>query len=285
MQIAITGANGFVAKNLRTLLNKKEIPSLCIARKNFPSLKFETKLISSDYSEKEILSKLKKCSALVHLIGIGKQTVNSDYFSVNVKLTRKLVKLCKKAKIKKIIYNSGLGVSKSTTIGYFISKYQAEQEIINSGLNYTIFRPSYIIGKDDLLTKNIKKQIKQGTIIIPGSGRYNLQPIFVNDVVRIILQSITSTNYANKILDLVGPETVSFKKYIQIFKKRKNVKTLKIDLESAYYDSIHNSDAPYGIDDLNILVGNFIGNHKTLEKISGFSFTNFRKVLQASGLS
>ena len=100
-----------------------------------------------------------------------------------------------------------------------------------------------------------------------------------------MLQSITSINYSNKIIDLVGPEIVSFKKYIQMFTKRKNVKTLKIDLESAYYDSIHNSKAPYGVDDLNILVGNFIGNHKTLEKISGFSFTNFRKALKSSGLS
>jgi len=42
----------------------------------------------------------------------------------------------KKAKIKKIVYMSGLGVSLNSSVGYFISKYNAEKTIINSGLNY-----------------------------------------------------------------------------------------------------------------------------------------------------
>ena len=68
-------------------------------------------------------------------------------------MTKKIIKLCKKTKIKKIIYISGLGVTSKSTSAYFISKYKAEQEIIKSGLDYTILRASYIIGKNDSLTK------------------------------------------------------------------------------------------------------------------------------------
>jgi len=285
LRIAITGSNGFVAKNLRKVLNNYKIPSMCLARKNFKNYSLETKVISSDYNENKILPKLKKCDALVHLIGIGKQTVNSDYLSVNVELTRKMVKLCKKAKIKKIIFNSGLGTCKNSSVGYFISKYKAEQEIVNSGLDYTIFRPSYIIGKDDLLTKNLNAQIKKGKIVIPGSGKYNLQPIFVTDVAEIILQSISSKKYSNKILDLVGPEIITFEKFVKIFINKKKVRMQKINLESAFYDAIHNPKSYYGVDDLNILLGNFIGDFKKLKKISSFSFTNFRNVLKSSSLS
>ncbi len=285
LRIAITGSNGFVAKNLRKILNNYKIPSVCLARKNFKNYSLETKVISSHYNENKILPKLKKCDALVHLIGIGKQTVNSDYLPVNVELTRKIVKLCKKAKIKKIVFNSGLGTSKNSSVGYFISKYKAEQEIIESGLDYTIFRPSYIIGKDDLLTKNLNTQIKKGKIVIPGSGKYNLQPIFVNDVAEIILQSIISKKYSNKILDLVGPEIITFEKFVKIFINNKKVSMQKINLESAFYEAIHNPKSHYGVDDLNILIGNFIGDFKKLKKISSFPFTNFRNVLKSSGLS
>jgi NADH dehydrogenase len=285
LRIAITGANGFVGKNLRTVLNNYKIPSVCLARKNFKSYSLETKVILSDYSENKILPQLKKCDALVHLIGIGKQTVNSDYLSVNVELTRKIVELCKKTKIKKIVFNSGLGTSENSLVGYFISKYKAEQEIIESGLDYTIFRPSYIVGKDDLLTKNLNSQIKKGKIVIPGSGNYNLQPIFVNDAAEIILQSISSKKYSNKILDLVGPEIITFEKFVKIFINKKKVRMQKINLESAFYDAIHNPKSYYGVDDLNILLGNFIGDFKKLKKISNFSFTNFRNVLKSSSLS
>jgi len=99
---------------------------------------------------------------------------------------------------------------KKTTSSYFISKLKAEQLIVNSGLDYTIFRPSYILGTDDLLSQNLKKQIKKGFITIPGSGNYKLQPISVNDVAKIILQATTSKKFSKKIIDLVGPETVSF---------------------------------------------------------------------------
>src|SRR5574338_682899 len=108
------------------------------------------------------------------------KTKNSDYDLINVKQTEKIIDLCKKSGIKKIVYISGLGVGKSTTFGYFISKLKAEQLIVKSGLDYTILRASYIVGKNDPLEQNLTKQASSGTILIPGSGSYRLQPISVN---------------------------------------------------------------------------------------------------------
>jgi len=108
---------------------------------------------------------------LIHLIGIGRQSSKSTFEEINLNLTKNVIKACKNAGIKKIIIISGLGVSRSNKSDYFISKYKAEQDIINSGLDYTIFRASYIIGKTDYLTMILSKQMKKGVIIIPGSGK------------------------------------------------------------------------------------------------------------------
>ena len=114
--------------------------------------------------------------------------------------------------IKSIFYFSGLGVSKNSTSRYFISKFKAEQIIINSGLNYTIFRPSYIIGKDDYLTKNVQKQIRKNKIVIPGSGKYIIQPIFINDVCKIVYLAIKSKKFlTNPISWVPGTPLVSNK--------------------------------------------------------------------------
>ena len=75
----------------------------------------------------KFLPKLKNSDALIHLVGIGKQTIDNDYNQIHIKLTKKIINLCKKSKIKKIIYTSGLGVSKNTSLGYFISKFKAEK--------------------------------------------------------------------------------------------------------------------------------------------------------------
>ena len=276
--ITITGANGFVAKNLRKFLSKNHIKVIAIARKTFQKHHTETVVYSKTLLEKGLQNKLRNCDALVHLIGIGKQSSKYN-FEDNIELTKNMIKTCKKSGIKKIIYISGLGVTKNSTSDYFISKYKAEQEIINSGLNYTIFRPSYIVGKKDYLSKFILKQIKKGIVIIPGSGKYRLQPIFVEDVAKIIVESIYEKKFSNKILDLVGPEIIKFEDFVRYFVKNKKTRIQKINLESIYHEALHNPKSIYDLDSLNLLIGDYTGNLKQLQKTSNVKLRPVKDIL------
>lgn len=276
--ITITGANGFVAKNLRNFLSKNHIKVIAIARKTFQKHHTETVVYSKTLLEKGLQNKLRNCDALVHLIGIGKQSSKYN-FEDNIDLTKNMIQTCKKSGIKKIVYISGLGVTKNSRSDYFISKYKAEQEIINSGLDYTIFRPSYIVGKKDYLSKFILKQIKKGIVIIPGSGKYHLQPIFVEDVAKIILESISEKKFSNKILDLVGPEIIKFEDFVKYFVKNKKTKIQKINLESIYHDALHNPKSIYDLDSLNLLIGDYTGNLKQLQKTSNVKLRTIKDIL------
>jgi len=158
------------------------------------------------------------------------------------------------------------------------------KKILKIWLDYTIFRPSYILGIDDILSQNLKKQIKKGSIIVPGSGNYKLQPISVNDVVKIILQATTSKKFSKKIIDLVGPEIVSFKNFVKTFPNTNKIKIKKINLEDAYFDALHNPKSIYGVDDLNIMLGSHTGNFRTLEKISGLTLKSYKEILKSSSL-
>ena len=283
-KIVITGASGFVATNLRKYLSEKNVKLISISRNNFKEFRNEQKIISKNYDPNIIIPKIKNSNALIHLIGIGKQSVKINYETVNVEFTNHILNLCKKSKIKKFIFTSGLGVSNKTSLEYFISKYKAEKLITHSGLDYTIFRPSYIVGKNDLFTKYLKKQIKNKQILIPGSGKYSIQPIHISDVVQIISQSIYDTKFKNKTIDLVGPNSISFEKYVKLFSKGTNSKIKKINLETCYHTAINNPNSDFGIDDLNILIGNFNGNHKKLKTISGLKCQSVIKLLESGRL-
>ena len=283
-KIIVTGASGFVSRNLRKYLSKQNIELISISRNNFKQFKYESKIISKNYNEKNLLKKIKNSETLIHLVGIGKQSVDIDYNLVNTEFTNRIVRLSKKAKIKKIIYLSGLGVSATTSLGYFISKYKSEKIIIDSGINYTIFRPSYIVGKDDLLSKYLYKQIKSGQVKIPGSGSYMIQPIYINDVVKIIFKSISDEKFQDKIIDLVGPDNITFEKYVKLFSKGTNTIIKKVDLENSYHDAITNPKSDFGIDDLNILIGNFKANHSKLQKLTDMKFESVVKLLESRQL-
>ena len=280
--IVITGANGFVGRNVGMFLSKNGFQTISLVRKG-QTVNFGKTMTSQTLSERSLVSKIRGSDALLHFIGRGIQTVNSDYDAINVGLTKNAVALCKKAKIKKIIYISGLGVDKHTTLGYFISKYKAEQEIIFSGLDYTIFRASYIIGHDDPLSKNLQLQTEKGMIIIPGSGNYRFQPIFIDDVSKVIAKSMMEKKFSRKIIDLVGPEIVSYNVFARKFSHGKG-KIKKIDFESAYHDAVHNKGL-FGVDDLSIMVGDYIGNHKKLAGLARMKFTRYGEILESRSLS
>ncbi len=278
MKIVITGANGFVGRNVGRTLSKNGFEVTGIMRKG--KINFGRTILSKTLSENNLAQKVRGSYALLHFIGKGEQTVDSDYQKTNVDLTKNAILLCKKAGIKKIIYISGLGVNKKTRLGYFISKYKAEQAIIRSGLDYTIFRSSYIVGKDDPLSQNLQKQIRNGMIIVPGSGNYRFQPIFVGDVAKIVAKAIKSKSFSNKILELVGPQTVTYNQFVKNFPS----KIKKISLEKALYDALYNKGY-FGIDDLCIMVGDYTGNHRKLAKLAKISFVRYMDVLKAGRLS
>ena len=283
--IVVVGASGFVGKNLRSFLNESKLDVLAISRKNFRKHSSEIKIISTNLSDPKLQSKLKNYDALIHLIGIGRQTSKSTFEEINLNLTKDVIKICKNAGIKKIVFISGLGVSKSNTSDYFDSKYKAEQEIINSGLDYTIFRASYIMGKTDHLTKALSKQMKNGVIVIPGSGKYRLQPIFVSDVAKIILEAVLHKKFSKKIIDLVGPQKINFEDFVKLFAKNTGTKIEKISIEDAYDEAKRNIKAVYGLESLNILVGDYTSNGKQLQKLSNIKLTTIREFLQTSRLS
>ena len=278
-RVVVTGASGFVGKNVRKFLYKNKVNVLGISRKNFVKYPTETKAQSKNLLEQQLQKKLKNYNALIHLIGIGVESSGSTFEEINVNLTKNAIKLCKKSGIKKIIYISGLGVSRDSTSSYFASKYKAEREIISSGLDYTIFRASYIIGKTDHLTKSLSKQMKKGTIVIPGSGKYRLQPIFVEDIAKIILESIIEKKFSNKILDLVGPRKISFEDFVKLFSKNTKVKFKKISLKNAYDEGTYSSES------LDLLIGDYTSDMTQLQKLASIKLTPVEKFLESSSFS
>lgn len=280
-KIAMSGASGFVGRNVGKFLAGNGYDIVTLVRKK-GKINFGKTIVSQDLTEKNLAKNLKGSQAFLHFIGTGRQTTQEDYEAVNVNLTKNAILLCKSAGIKKIIYLSGLGVDKKSTLGYFISKFKAEREIIQSGLDYTIFRPSYVVGRGDPLSQMLLGQIAKGSVVIPGSGKYRLQPISVYDVAQIVEKAIYGKQFSRKIIDLVGPKAVTYNQFVRNFAGRTKIR--HVEFEDAYHNALV-SCSQFGVDDLSILVGDYIGNHRRLASLSKIVFTGYREMLEACSLS
>src|SRR5205085_8231516 len=89
------------------------------------------------------------CEAVVHLVAIITGTP-ADFERVMTQGTRNLVAASRKAGVKRFVLMSALGVSEETKdlVPYFTAKWAMEHEVKESGLEYVIFRPSFVFGRD-----------------------------------------------------------------------------------------------------------------------------------------
>lgn len=233
------------------------------------------------YDRRSIAEAAKDCSVVIHLVGGGKQTVRSQYHDANYLPAAIVAGACADADVPRMIYLSGLGVSPEAISGYFISKYIAEQAVVGSVPEPIILRPSFIIGPDDHLTTNLNRQEMSGVITIPGSGNYSMQPISIYDAVCVLEMAATKKHFAGHTLDLVGPQITTFAEYIGAFASPQT-KILHVNMEQIYQDAVLDRDPIYDLDDLNIMVGGYVGDHDTLRQMTGMTFHTIPQMLESS---
>ena len=120
-----------------------------------------------------------------------------------------LIEAAREAGVRKIVHLSIANPSLDSRLAYYSGKAQVEKAIMDSGLSYAILRPTVIFGTEDILINNIAWFARRFPVFaIPGSGQYQLQPMFVEDLAKLATSSARQEN--NLVLDAVGPEIFTF---------------------------------------------------------------------------
>jgi uncharacterized protein YbjT (DUF2867 family) len=82
---------------------------------------------------------------------------------------------------------------------------------VQSGLEYTIFRPSFIFGRDGGALPTFVRQVRYSPVVtVIGTGVQRIQPIFVEDVAQYFAAGVDHPQAANRTFELGGPDVVSW---------------------------------------------------------------------------
>lgn len=149
--------------------------------------------------------------------------------------TKVLIGAAKQAGIQRIVHVSIANPSLDSPLGYFRGKAQLEQTVIESGISYTVVRPTVIFGTEDILINNIAWFVRSFPVFaIPGNGRYRIRPIYVEDMATLLVRSAESAE--NEILNAVGPETFTFEELIRQIESAvsKSLRLLHVPVPLAY---------------------------------------------------
>lgn len=224
--LLVTGANGYIGSHLVQRLSEQNIPSRCLVRdiRRAQSLLSADKveLVQGDTTKPDTLADaVRGVDTIIHAAFITadrKASSDNFYNETNVHGTENLVKAAQTAGVKRVIEISGLGTKPDKPGSYMQGRYLAEKLVMDSGLDWTIIRPSVLFGENAPFVKGLTDLIRSAPVVpLIGGGKTMFQPIYVEDVVTVIIKVLEDSQRTNKhIYTIGGPEYYSFRQVFDV---------------------------------------------------------------------
>ncbi|MDB6022701.1 MAG: NAD-dependent epimerase/dehydratase, partial [Pedosphaera sp.] len=222
MKAFVTGATGFVGEEILQQLHQTGHAIRILAR--HPQSAPVQECVSRFGAEVHIGDILNPASlpagvrgtdAVIHLVGIISEIGKNTFENVHTLGTRNMVAAAQQAGVKRFVHMSALGTRTNAIARYHQSKWAAEEIVRNSGLDYTIFRPSIIYGPRDLFVNLFARMARFSPALpVMGSGRSKLQPVPVADVATCFVRALNEPNSIGQTYDICGGEVLSFEEVL-----------------------------------------------------------------------
>ncbi len=141
----------------------------------------------------------------------------NTFEAVDAKGTENLVAVSKAAGAKRYIYLSGAGAAPDAPYHWFRAKWRAETAVRESGMLYTIFRPSWVYGPEDKALNRFlgMSRFLPFVPLIGNAGEQRLQPVFIDDVSRAVAEAVVHPTADNQVFELGGPEVMTMKEIVR----------------------------------------------------------------------
>jgi NADH dehydrogenase len=129
--------------------------------------------------------------------------------------TERLVRAAAEAGVGRLLYVSGAGAAADARRHWFRAKWRAEAAVRESGIPFTIVRPTWIYGPRDVsLNRFVGFARRLPAVPLTNGGGQLLAPVFIDDAARLAADSLTSEAAVNQIFDLGGPDTLPMREII-----------------------------------------------------------------------
>lgn len=219
MRVAITGANGFVGRNILTLLLEDSdaadlraiVRSPRQAAAELPSADLDVRVADVTRAE-SLRGVLDGCDAVIHTVAIPTER-HGSFAAVNVAGTRNVVAEAERAGVRRIVHLSAIGASAASPYPFLRSKGEGEDAVTASPLAAVVLRPSILFGPGDDFFPRLGFALHFPVVPVPGHGQARFQPLHVADLAQAVRAGLRRDDVLG-IHEIGGPDPVTYRELL-----------------------------------------------------------------------
>ena len=233
MLVLVTGATGFVGRRVVAELLEHHHQVRCYVHTPGRERLFDNRSVEVRYggvSDPDALAEaFHGVEAVVHLVGIIRQSRRRTFDLINRQGTADVVGAAKASGVKHLVQLSAIGAGDDREYPYLFSKWRAEQEVIHSGLPYTILRSPIMFGEGDEFLNALAAMVRVFPLVpVVGSGRNRFQPIAVEDVARCVALSLDRGSLRDRTVEIGGPDQLTYNQIVDAVARTMGKRRLRL---------------------------------------------------------
>ena len=217
MKVFVTGGTGFVGREiLGQLLSAGHEVRALVRDGSQDKLSGHQNLethIGDVTDAASLIGVLDGCDAVIHLVGIIREFPGRGitFKKMHVTATENILEACDEQEVQRFLHMSSNGTRERGSTAYHRTKWQAEELVRASGLDWTIFRPSLIFGRGSEFVKMLTELIRRIPVVpVIGDGQYRMQPVSVEQVAVSFVKALAMPESVGKTYHQGGSESYTY---------------------------------------------------------------------------
>jgi NADH dehydrogenase len=216
--VLVTGASGFVGRRVVEALAAAGRRVRVLVRPNSARRMDHAEgleVADGDVRDPDaVVAAARGCGACIHLVGILRERGEQTFQAVHVGGTDHVVRACLGTGVRRLVHVSALGAGRGVDTAYFRTKEAAEEQVVDSGLDWTVLRPSVIHGpRGDFMIQMARLVARPGPIPLVGRGLQVIQPVWVQDVARVAAGALDRDAAVGRTYDVGGPDVLTLRAF------------------------------------------------------------------------
>src|SRR5688500_13103571 len=286
MKVAITGANGFVARNLIALLLEDTAPHdiRAIVRDPRTALRelpaADLDLVTADVTRPETLrTAFDGCEMVVHTVAVPTER-KASFDAVNVRGTENVVAEATRAGVRRIVHMRAIGADPARAFPFLRRQGRGGRAVPRSALEHVAPRPSILFGKGDDFFPKLGFSLNFPVVPVPGDGSARFQPLHVGDLARVIRAALRGTMAG--VHEIGGPDLVTYDELLtetmRGYRRRRPRLHLPVPLmePAAVAMGLVMADPPVTVAQLDLLKVDNVPTRNAIEQVFGITPRPFR---------